>query len=72
MLGVDRRFLPQIAQIAPGRQRGFAGIRQLLAQQDAKQRRLAAAVAPDQAHLLPGGDAEVDFLEQQVGPVAFF
>ena len=75
VFGVDRRFLAQIAQPPPGARR-----RETLAtssgsswpEQDPQQGGLAAAVAPDQAHLLPGGDAEGDFAEQQVRAVTFF
>ena len=69
--GMDRRFLPQIAQATPRRERDLADVRQFLPEYDPQQGGLATAVAPDQTHLLPRRDAERDFAEQQVRPVAF-
>ena len=72
VLGVDRGLLPQIPQRMPGGQPRLADIRQLLPQQDLNQSRLTAAVPPDQAHLLPGNNAEVDAREQQIRAETFF
>ena len=61
---VERRFLRQVADAHPAPDRHAAGVGRLQAGHDAQQRRLAAAVDPDQADAVAAVDAQIDGVQQ--------
>jgi hypothetical protein len=67
---IELELLRQIADAQPAPPRHFAGVRALVAGQDARQAGLAAAVSAQQPDLLARGDQQRDRFEQSLVAVS--